>query len=307
MPEKDKKKKLTYEDIIKELEANNNFLRSRGRPFDEPLGGIENPGYANAFGNTYSEREAHNIEEKSKSYAELANKRIGAFLRKVEDGDSKLLELQQNLTASDLEFLDETNRILTPKEFRNELPYDTTPYHDYQMENDWKDRSDPANKILDMHGRLRYMEKINYNTFDAPIPGQSLTDEPKNAAWEHPPQFVEMEAATEYVWDQLTQPKHMKRALTMMNNGVSAEALARTILFTGFVNGKWNVDLAMMMAKPLTGMFMGLAGAAGMDKVKVGIKDRQKDDTAYKMKLAELMSKPAEEPSMGFMSPEGGM
>ena len=27
-----------------------------------------------------------------------------------------------------------------------------------------------------------------YNEFDAPIPGQSLTDTPGNAPWEHPPQ-----------------------------------------------------------------------------------------------------------------------
>ena len=29
--------------------------------------------------------------------------------------------------------------------------------------------------------------------FSAPIPGQSLTSEPKNSAWENPPQFVEPE------------------------------------------------------------------------------------------------------------------
>ena len=29
-----------------------------------------------------------------------------------------------------------------------------------------------------------------YNEFDAPIPGQSLTDTPGNAPWEHPPQYT---------------------------------------------------------------------------------------------------------------------
>ena len=28
------------------------------------------------------------------------------------------------------------------------------------------------------------------NPFDAPVPGQSLTDKPGNAAWEHPPEFT---------------------------------------------------------------------------------------------------------------------
>ena len=30
-----------------------------------------------------------------------------------------------------------------------------------------------------------------YNEFEAPIPGQSLTDTPGNAPWEHPPQFTD--------------------------------------------------------------------------------------------------------------------
>ena len=28
-----------------------------------------------------------------------------------------------------------------------------------------------------------------YNPFDAAVPGQSLTDEPGNSPWEHPPQM----------------------------------------------------------------------------------------------------------------------
>ena len=31
--------------------------------------------------------------------------------------------------------------------------------------------------------------EAKYNPFDAPVPGQSLTDTPGNAPWEHPPQM----------------------------------------------------------------------------------------------------------------------
>ena len=44
------------------------------------------------------------------------------------------------------------------------------------------------------------------NDFDAPIPGQSLTDKPGNSAWEHPPQFTDTAEAAEYIWDKLTHP-----------------------------------------------------------------------------------------------------
>ena len=36
----------------------------------------------------------------------------------------------------------------------------------------------------------QYVEPAE-NPFDAPIPGQSLTDEPGNYPWEHPPKTVE--------------------------------------------------------------------------------------------------------------------
>ena len=45
------------------------------------------------------------------------------------------------------------------------------------------------------------------NPFDAPIPGQSLTDTPGNAKWEHPPQFVKVDEAAEYIWDRLHEKK----------------------------------------------------------------------------------------------------
>jgi hypothetical protein len=42
------------------------------------------------------------------------------------------------------------------------------------------------------------------NPFDAPIPGQGLTDKPGNYPWEHPPQYTDTQEATEFVWEKLT-------------------------------------------------------------------------------------------------------
>ena len=82
------------------------------------------------------------------------------------------------------------------------------------------------------------------NPFDAPIPGQSLTDEPGNNRWEHPPQFVNMDEASEYVWELLHEPTKLEQTILLLNSGVSIEALTKGILFSGFVEGKWTPDLA---------------------------------------------------------------
>ena len=49
-------------------------------------------------------------------------------------------------------------------------------------------------------------DEVGVNTFNAPIPGESLTtapDMPK--AWEQPPQYVEQVKAMEAIYMQLTE------------------------------------------------------------------------------------------------------
>ena len=46
-------------------------------------------------------------------------------------------------------------------------------------------------------------EEPEFNPFDAPVPGQSLTDEPRNYPWEHPARFAEFLPASHFVWNRL--------------------------------------------------------------------------------------------------------
>ena len=68
------------------------------------------------------------------------------------------------------------------------------------------------------------------NIFDTPIPGQSLTNTPGNYPWEHPPQYTNIEDATEYVWDILHREENLDQVLTFLRNGIPVEAIARTML-----------------------------------------------------------------------------
>ena len=53
---------------------------------------------------------------------------------------------------------------------------------------------------LNGQASMRPYKEPGINPFDAAIPGQSLTDNPGNGAWEHPPQFSDIEDATDYVY-----------------------------------------------------------------------------------------------------------
>ena len=112
------------------------------------------------------------------------------------------------------------------------------------------------------------------NPFDRAIPGQSLTDTPKNSPWEHPPQYTNLHDALQYVFDQLLKPINMKQTLAFLQKGIPVEELARMIIFTGFTTGHWTPDLAMMMGKPVCSIIAGIAVRAGVKDAKMTNNDR---------------------------------
>jgi hypothetical protein len=111
------------------------------------------------------------------------------------------------------------------------------------------------------------------NDFDAPIPGQSLTDKPGNAAWEHPPQFTDTTEASEYIWDKLTHPDYVKQVIAMLDAGIPVEALCRIIIFAGFTEGKWTPDVGFMLAEVVIKMIATIAVKSGIKKFKISMQD----------------------------------
>jgi len=130
---------------------------------------------------------------------------------------------------------------------------------------------------------------------DGPTPGQSLTTEPKSQQWERPPQFSTPEQATDHIWKMLTKPAVTKSTLTMLDQGIPVEALARTLLFQGFSEGKWTVDTMMLIGNPVMLMIATLGKAAGIE-VKLPIKEQDPLDpirkTYNQIAKNDYMSKP---------------
>ena len=112
------------------------------------------------------------------------------------------------------------------------------------------------------------------NIFDAPIPGQSLTNTPGNYPWEHPPQYTNLGEATEYVWDTLHRDDNLTQVITFLRNGIPVEAIARNILFGGFMEGKWTVDLALLIAEVVFKQVMAIGVRANVQNIKLFIKDQ---------------------------------
>ena len=122
------------------------------------------------------------------------------------------------------------------------------------------------------------------NPFDAPVPGQSLTDKPGNAPWEHPPQFVNTAEAADFIWEQLSTPEFAEQVIAMLDAGIPIEAIARVILFGGFTDGKWSPDVAFIIAEPVMKMIATVGMLGGVKSFRISL-----DDMTNENELSSIM------------------
>lgn len=120
-------------------------------------------------------------------------------------------------------------------------------------------------------------EEPGVNKFDAPIPGQSLTDEPGNYPWEHPPKTPSIEEATDYVYESIMKPENMERMFTLLRMGIPIEALVKIITFSGFLEGRWTVDTAKLL-EPIVAMMIAGESALAEIPAKVNMGDAEGTD-----------------------------
>ena len=111
--------------------------------------------------------------------------------------------------------------------------------------------------------------EIPVNPFDAPVAGQSLTDTPKNYPWENPARFAKLDESSLHIWKELNKKDTLKRIIILLEAGVPLEALTRTIVFSGFVEGAFSIDSALLLTPIVQKMLFSIGKAAGISKLKI--------------------------------------
>lgn len=120
--------------------------------------------------------------------------------------------------------------------------------------------------------------------FAAPIPGESLTNELGSAPWETPPQFTDLSEATEHMFDRMIA--NSQELALMLESGATAESIARTLMFSGFQQGKFTPDLALQMTPIAIAMVVAVGRKMGVTNIKVRLPNKAKQDR--QLKLARL-------------------
>lgn len=116
--------------------------------------------------------------------------------------------------------------------------------------------------------------------FSAPIPGQSLTDDPlARKPWEMPPKYSSSGKALDHLFNTITEKKFMRafHKLVKEDKKFFVDIIAAQMLQEGFLNGLWTVDLMVILVEPLIIMLVWLASTMDLSvsfSTDTGAEDR---------------------------------
>ena len=101
--------------------------------------------------------------------------------------------------------------------------------------------------------------------FDAPIPGQSLTNEPKNYPWERPPETADPDEAIVHHLTRLGQQKVMNHILDGVQAGLPVSMLTDLMLTGAVAKGIHNIDISLMIAPVVHDYIVNLLEEEGVE------------------------------------------
>ena len=127
--------------------------------------------------------------------------------------------------------------------------------------------------------------------FDGPIPGQSLTDEPKNGPWESPPMYADPMDALEYYLKKLGDEDAQGEVLTMLDLGIPVSVVVDSMLSSGIMDGIHSVDVKILLKPLMIINLTAVADAAGLAYKNTMDDYRDRDAEAKKQRMEILAAK----------------
>jgi|TARA_R110002020_G_scaffold473308_1_gene702390 hypothetical protein len=130
--------------------------------------------------------------------------------------------------------------------------------------------------------------EMEYEEFNAPIPGQSLTDDPGNAKWENPPRYADIGEVSTVLMKKIFNKKSVKNILMMLEAGVPVEGVARTIVFAGYAEGQYNPDVGVLIARIAFESVLTIGVVGKVKNLKITLKPRDEDKNDFEFEMGQL-------------------
>jgi len=144
----------------------------------------------------------------------------------------------------------------------------------------------------------------NYRkSFNAPIPGQSLTAELGARPWQHPPQYNTVEEAMDFYAPRILEPQFRDQIVDVMELGIPLTTIANSLQSGGVMQGKHSIDVGILIMPVLIEM-LSYVGDEEKITYTVGTEiededeDKFRDSTIAKAmrSVKEKMEKEGKEP-----------
>ena len=90
---------------------------------------------------------------------------------------------------------------------------------------------------------------------DYPVPGQSLTDDPKNASFEQPAQTSDPAQAVDEILATFERTEIKEQMMSAIASGYPVEAIVNSLAIAGVAEGKFNPDVAEII-KPVIALYL---------------------------------------------------
>ena len=102
---------------------------------------------------------------------------------------------------------------------------------------------------------------------DAPIPGQSLTAEPKSRPWRRPYELSTVDDAVAFYIPMFQDDTFNTLLLEQIENGVPLTSITEILITSNTMEGKHSIDVGILTAPVLIEAMQTLAEADGIDYV----------------------------------------
>ena len=123
------------------------------------------------------------------------------------------------------------------------------------------------------------------------VPGQSLTNSPETPyRWEQPPEFSEPHKAMLQIFETITEKESLANILLSLSKKVSVFDLSSIILYSGFIEGKWNPDLMTLLMEPTMYMIMYLGDKANLNYLMDSRQENNVDELSGEEQLKRITS-----------------
>ena len=127
--------------------------------------------------------------------------------------------------------------------------------------------------------------------FEAPVPGQSLTTEPRNTPWENPSEMSKVEDVIKYYITKFSSPEVMDDILAILQAGASVKSLVEGTYTQGVMRGMHTLDAGMLAAPTLVLFVQAVAKEVGLDVALDNTDPNRRAERKEKERFMALVTK----------------